>query len=265
MRPRLLLLPCLLVAACGPTGESAVVAGDERPSSSRYRVSATVLESPGHGPQLCQAVAESYPPQCSGPDVVGWDWATAEGEETANGTTWGAYEVTGTWDGTRLTLTEPPGPPRFHHPEGRVELSTPCPEPDGGWLVMDRAAAGDEALARAQERAGSLPGFAGLWIDQSTGPVLNVRFTDDVEAAETELREVWGGALCVSPAERSLAELQTIQAEVTTDETTFSSINAPANVVEVQVMVADPDHQAAYDARYGDGAVVVTGWLEPVD
>lgn len=265
MRRLLLLVPCLLVAACGPTGESAVVAGDEPSSSTRYRVSATVLESPGHGPQLCQAVAESYPPQCSGPDVVGWDWATAEGEETASGTTWGAYEVTGTWDGTRLTLTEPPGPPRFDHPDGGVDLSTPCPEPEGGWPVVDRAATGDEALARAQERAGSLPGFAGLWIDRSTGPVLNVRVTDDLEAAEAALGEVWGGALCVSPAERSLAALQAIQAEVTTEETTSSSINEPANAVEVLVMVADPDLQADYDARYGEGAVVVTGWLEPVE
>lgn len=120
MRRRLLLLACLLVTACGPTGESAVVAGDEPSSSTRYRLSATVLESPGHGPQLCHAVAESYPPQCSGPDVVGWDWAAVEGEETASGTTWGVYEVTGTWDGTRLTLTEPAGPPRFDLPDDQL-------------------------------------------------------------------------------------------------------------------------------------------------
>jgi hypothetical protein len=282
VRQRLFVIACLAVSACGPTDDTPVVAGDQPPSSTRYRVSATVLESPDHGPQLCQAVAESYPPQCGGPDVVGWDWADVEGEESASGTTWGAYQVTGTWDGTRLTLTEPPVPPRAQEPDVGVELSTPCPEPAGGWQVVDEATTTDEALGMAQERANSLPGFAGLWIDQSINPasalenppegamndptklVLNVRFTDDLETAEAELRELWGGALCVSPAERSLADLQAIQAELSGADVTMSSISQAANAVEVQMVVADPALQSDYDARYGDGAVNVTGWLQPV-
>ncbi|CAN5126341.1 hypothetical protein BH24ACT1_BH24ACT1_11460 [soil metagenome] len=284
MRRSLLVIACLAVSACGPTDDTPVVAGDQPPSSTRYRVDAvTVLESPGHGPQLCRAVAESYPPQCGGPDVVGWDWADVENEESASGTTWGAYQVTGTWDGTRLTLTEPPVPPRAQKPDEGVELSTPCPEPAGGWQVVDDATATEEALSMAQQRANSLPGFAGLWIDQSINPassqenpaegamndptklILNVRLTDDLETAEAELRELWGGALCVSPAERSLAELQAIQTEVSGADVTMSSINQTANTVEVQVTVADPALQADYDARYGDGAVDVTGWLQPVE
>lgn len=282
MRRYILAIACLLVAACGPADEAPVVAGDEPPSpTTRYQVSATVLESAGHGPQLCDAVAESYPPQCSGPDIVGWDWASVEGEETAAGTTWGVFQVTGTWDGTRLTLTEPPGPPRFEDPDG-VDLSTPCPEPAGGWQVVDEATATDQALTEATIRARELPGLAGLWLDQSTNPastlenppedamndptalVLNVRVTDDPEGVETELRRRWGGALCVSPAERTLAELEAIQAEVSGPDTTGSYVDEPANVVEVQVIVADPTLQADYDARHEEGAVDVTGWLQPV-
>ncbi len=64
----------------------------------------TVLQKDDEEAQLCLgAVAESYPPQCSGPEIVGWDWDAVDGEESASGVTWGAYAVTGTWDGTVFT------------------------------------------------------------------------------------------------------------------------------------------------------------------
>ena len=64
----------------------------------------TVLQKDGEEPQLCLGgVAESYPPQCGGPEIVGWDWDEVDGEESASGVTWGAYAVTGTWDGTVFT------------------------------------------------------------------------------------------------------------------------------------------------------------------
>jgi hypothetical protein len=69
----------------------------------------TVLQIDGEAPQFCLgAVMESYPPQCSGPEVVGWDWASVDGHESANGVTWGTYAVQGTWDGEKLTVTQPP-------------------------------------------------------------------------------------------------------------------------------------------------------------
>jgi len=68
----------------------------------------TVLDGDG-GPELCLgAVAESYPPQCSGPPIVGWDWDAVDGEETANEVTWGAYAVWGEWNGDTLTVTRAP-------------------------------------------------------------------------------------------------------------------------------------------------------------
>lgn len=68
----------------------------------------TVLEQDGT-PELCLgAIAESYPPQCGGPAVIGWDWEAVEGEETASGVTWGAYAVWGDWDGETFTITREP-------------------------------------------------------------------------------------------------------------------------------------------------------------
>lgn len=67
----------------------------------------TVLDD-ADGARVCFAVAESYPPQCGGLPVTGWDWDGLDGAETANGVTWGAYAVQGAYDGETLTVTQPP-------------------------------------------------------------------------------------------------------------------------------------------------------------
>jgi hypothetical protein len=67
----------------------------------------TVLQTGDAAPQFCLgAVMESYPPQCSGPELVGWDWDAVDGEETSGDVTFGAFAVWGDWDGVRLTVTE---------------------------------------------------------------------------------------------------------------------------------------------------------------
>lgn len=103
----------LLIAGCAGQGGSAGGAGAEwEPGTptlpAEVTAVGTVLELDGT-PMLCLgAIAESYPPQCSGPAVVGWDWAAVEGEETASGVTWGTYAVWGDWDGETFTLTREP-------------------------------------------------------------------------------------------------------------------------------------------------------------
>ncbi len=68
----------------------------------------TVIQSGDTPAEFCLGpVAESLPPQCSGPELVGWDWAAAEQQQTAGGVTWGTYAVQGSWDGTALTVTQP--------------------------------------------------------------------------------------------------------------------------------------------------------------
>src|SRR5688572_15691269 len=129
--PGMPLLAACLIIGCG--SEKAVAPGPDAPKSpagptepvvadgkaapvsgDRYEGSGTVLDKKGVGPQLCLgAVASSLPPQCGGIPLVGWDWGKVEGEQTAGETTWGEYRVVGTFDGTRLTPTEPPGAPQY--------------------------------------------------------------------------------------------------------------------------------------------------------
>jgi hypothetical protein len=71
----------------------------------------TVLQVADAPPQFCLGgVMESYPPQCSGPPIENWDWSLAPQSESASGVTWGAYAVTGTWDGAVFTRTGEPIP-----------------------------------------------------------------------------------------------------------------------------------------------------------
>ncbi len=94
--------------------------------------------------------------------------------------------------------------------------------------------------------------------------VLVVLFTGDLERHEQELRAIWGGALCVAGAERSDAELDAIQQEVSEVEGfLWSSRNPVGNHVEVGVAV-DDGLQAAMDERFGEGVVVVVPELRPV-
>lgn len=248
----------------------------------------TVLESPEHGPQLCFSMAESLPPQCGGPDVVGWDWDEVP-HESAQGVRWtGAVTVVGRWEGGRLVLTEPPAeptaPPTGAQPP-EDEFSSPCPEPDGGWRPVDPARATEESMAQVQAALGGDPEFAGLWIDQdhlgdgrtseelereANDPqryVLNVRTTGELEAYEERVREVWGGALCVSPAEHSLAELEAVAEQVPDvvpeDLLVGWGPDVRANRVEVGVVVATEDVQRELHQRFGPGVVALRGALQP--
>jgi hypothetical protein len=274
----------LALAGCGPQA-----AGTDPTAVDQqlFQVAATVLESPDHGPQLCQAVADSYPPQCGGPEVVGWDWDSVE-SESASGTTWGSYLVTGTWDGQRFTLTRPPAPddgsltPELEAPD----LTSPCAEPAGGWQPADPATATQDSLAAALARAAAEPGYAGSWLDQSyldragevdqseseaaandpSRLVLNLRFTGDLAQREQAIREVWGGALCLSGAAHTEAELLDIQQRLhqdLPDAVLGSGVDPVANAVVAQVLVADPGLQRELDDRYGEGTVIQDGWLRP--
>lgn len=316
MRIVALTLTLVLLAACGGDGQvvtsddprpsrtsppTAPAADDPAPSTSapggaapadppaeeqRYTATAIVLESPAHGPQLCLGgVAESYPPQCGGPDLVGWDWDQVPGEESANGTTWGTYTVVGTWDGRALTLTQPPSepqPPEPSHDEDR--FATPCPEPEGGWQVVDPSRTDDAAMQEAIGHANAQPDVGGVWLDQSINPaareepideermndpsklVLNASFTGDLARHEAALREWWGGPLCVSEARFSRGELEDVRREVEAevgDRMTYSALDEVRGRVEIGVQV-DDGLQQRMDERYGDGVVVVDAALRPV-
>lgn len=278
------LLACLaLLMGCGsgPTDTQQV---QESRSVSRHVGTGTVLQSPAHGPQLCLGgVDESLPPQCGGVPLIGWDWAAADGEESVNGTTWGSYRVVGTFDGTSLTLTEPPGEPERRSQNDTSDLlATPCEVPAGGWDVPDRSRAGEDDLEPASAYAMAQPDRAAFWIDRQGaspyGPapdgeiILNAGFTSDIARHELELRALWGGPLCVRQMERTVRELRAVQDELSASAAEdvgltmlHSSVLEPRGVVELGVVVATPEQEAALDERFGAGVVEVVPGLVPLD
>lgn len=247
-----------------------------------------VLEDASHGPQLCLgAVATSLPPQCGGPDIPNWDWDTVEGHTSRASATYGSYVVAGNYDqpANVFTLTRPPvstdryAGPSLGYETFDPDLRTPCPEPDGGWRVLDPATTTDDALQRTAARAARMPGYAGLWVDQShsSNPeandpnqlVLNVAFTGDpahLQAREVELRATWGGALCVSQAAHTEAELTSIQHALTGQPgLLISAADATGGGVQVTVIYDDGTWQRELDRTYGRGVVTVTSALRPYD
>jgi hypothetical protein len=246
----------------------------------RLRVQATVLQNAQHGPQLCQAVAESLPPQCGGPDIAGWNWGAVR-HDSAQGSKWGIYLLIGTFDGKTFTLTEPAKAPDDNATPSAVttpDFTSPCPPPADGWKPVDPAKATDEALNQANMLASQDPDFGGLWIDQPVPVadptprndpqqlVLNATFTRDLARHEAELREVWGGALCVSQARHTEAELRRIQDELIREPgVVSSSIDVTTGTVTVEVFLALQSRQRDLDAKYGTGLVRLQGVMQPLN
>jgi hypothetical protein len=278
----------LIAAGCaGPSGSNVAVPppkseptpGNLVPDdySGRFQVVASVLENADHGPQLCTMMMDSYPPQCGGPDVAGWSWSGVPFQEAVK-TKWGSYLLVGTFDGKTFTLTQPPQTPGTPTPTpaDRSEYATPCDAPPGGWQPVDAGLTTDDTFNAAIIKANADPDFAGLWIDRpatlpagSNDPlriILNVRYTKDLAKHEAELRKIWGGSLCLSPAQHTQAQLTKIQdeliKEMSVSSTSADSVNGR---VDVEVYVAKASTQRDLDTRYGAGLVVLHGLLQPID
>lgn len=303
MRTRVLVLTAVLsiAVACGSSGPrdgSAEPSTDPAPSSTggpmptripaasgkvSSRGLVTILDD-GNGPELCfGAVAASFPPQCGGPHVVGFDWSDRSGQfEHAIGVRWGAFAVTGTFDGTSFTVARTVPAASYDPAAAPADVdrfATPCPEPVGGWRVLDPSKTTDQSLQAVFARASQLTGYADAWMDQSRDPAdgrdegdghvtdpahvtVNVRVTEDVDDAEAELRKIWGGALCVTKAQRSEEELTRIQAELLHLPGLLSD-STGRGVVEVEVVHDDGSLQAWSDAVYGPGVVRISSALVP--
>lgn len=220
----------------------------------------TVLDD-GDGPELCHAVAESMPPQCSGPEITGWDWAAHPEHEDQGGVRWGSFHLTGTFDGATFAVGEAiPAALYDAMNEPQPEpLGTPCAEPDGGWVV-DEARRSPEDLDATLNAAAALPGYAMAWLDDQ---VVNVAVTEDTAGAEATLRETWGGPLCISGAELSEGDLQAMQAEINKLPGLLTSGADRPDHVAVDVLVDDGSIQEWADATYGEGRVTVTSALVP--
>jgi hypothetical protein len=292
------LLPAL-VAACGSgdtgpgpgAGGSSVTMPAVDPTQ-LFEGSGTVLDD-GSGPQLCLGgVAESYPPQCSGIALAGWDWDAVDGEESAAGTAWGEFHVVGTYDGETFTVARAgPYEPGAVADGGDRDFTTPCAEPEGGWVAADPGKAGEADFTAGAAIAQRLRTYVTLWVDyaedltpeelderavqgDSVLQIMNVIVTEDAVGAEAAIREAWGGPLCVTEREgHTAAELTAMRLEAERFieeelglETIWSSEGDVGLAAEFGVVV-DPGGagQSALDERYGPGLVQLFPALRPVD
>ena len=137
----------------------------------RTRHLATVMDT--GSPELCLGpVAESYPPQCGGPALVGWDWDTVgQGMFDQQGDIrWGTYLVTGTWDGTSFAASEAV-PGALYDPAMPQETPTPAAATAYPDLELERI---------ATELQAKLPGLLGAYGGAGTdGHVLADVYYDD--------------------------------------------------------------------------------------
>lgn len=297
-------LAALLLTGCGsePSGEDREVQDEPTvptptamptgiPTASGPVVGVTTVLDDGDGAELCLGgVMQSLPPQCGGPKLIGWDWSDVAGDyEEANGTRWGDFAVTGTFDGTDFTPTDVVPADEYDPPvdvEDPVEpdFSTPCEEPAGGWVV-DPATTTEEAQAAGIRVARRLPTFGQLWVDQSINPVadeepsglewelamsdpryviVNVAVTDDLAGAEAAIREVWGGPLCVSEALMKGDDVRAIGRRMG-DLPGVLGWGGESLPLDAFVIFDDGSIQAWVDHEYGPGVVEVSSALTLAD
>jgi len=263
------------LVACGTASDELPI---RAPAEQRYEANVVVVGSDQHGPQLCAGpVLTMLPPSCEGPPINNWDWDSVAGERRVGKTIWGDYHVVGTFDGRSFTLTDEPGPPRPSH-ANRDPIITKCPTPTGGWTGPELGRTGAMPLAAAGAEARKATDFAGFWVhDPNAGPqerygdlayvIINAAFTGDLEEHERDLRKHWGGALCVTRHEHTLAELEDIQQELYRDEDLDMLTSSPSEVynrVDLHVLFVPEGKQAELDRRYGPGVVKLTAALRPV-
>lgn len=121
------MVAVLLLTGCGaaaiPGGN---VTGAPLPSASGELIGQGTVISDEDGPaMLCLGpVMESYPPQCSGPELIGWDWTAVDHSQSSGGVTWGTYAVQGTWDGSAFTVTQPPISLALYDPPANIDPRT---------------------------------------------------------------------------------------------------------------------------------------------
>jgi hypothetical protein len=301
MRKLVLAVPAgLLVFVLGACG--AGMPGDSKVATSPaptpapaqvYEADTLVLEQrggsghPKHGPMLCLGGAlDSYPPQCGDVPIANWDWDAVTGEETASGASWGEYHIVGTYDGETFTVTKVE--PYDNHPPSfwsEVDVSSPCPEPEGGWVVPDPKQALQQDASAANAYAQRQPDVVTSWVthielgnldggvDEFDPVIFNAVFTGDIERHEAEIRKRWTGPLCVvegeGPTKRALIRIRAQAEAYVTGELGLQMLGSGCCGVEPVIeigVVADPQGtgQAALNARW-PGIVRLFPALHPVE
>ncbi|HSV39343.1 MAG TPA: hypothetical protein VLI04_11340 [Nocardioidaceae bacterium] len=91
--------------------------------------------------------------------------------------------------------------------------------------------------------------------------ILNIAVTSDPAPVEQILREVWGGALCVSQVKHTAAELREIQMSLSDVPGNLGS-GSGHDKVELEVFWDDGSLQEQLDQEHGPNVVVVNSALQ---
>ena len=174
----LAVAPLLLLAACG--GTDAVARDGSSPSDPdappalalpadvRTANLAMVMDTGKGRPQVCLGpIAESYPPQCGGPVLLGWRWKDHPEHDRQGRIRWGSFMITGSWDGTRLRAVDAI-PAALYDPMYEEPTTPPDPEPPVPREELERI---------AEELQDVLPGVQGTYAAETY--VLADVFYDD--------------------------------------------------------------------------------------
>ena len=164
MRALIAVASLLLVAACGIGTADSVADGSGGPSKPPMPTAIPAADGPVVGlglvldngePGFCLGpVAESYPPQCTGLAMTGWDWAEHRGDfDKAGDVRFGSFAVTGTFDGETLAYQSAVS--------GALYDPMPTPEPTSS-AAEEHSQAELEAIAQdLQELPGALTTMPG--------------------------------------------------------------------------------------------------------
>jgi len=248
----------------------------------------TVIGTDAETKACFYGVLFSMPPGCEGLVLTGWDWNAYPGQfqelGRSSGLRQGEFILTGYLDeaaGTFAPVSAEGAADSEPADELPLEerLATTCPEPRGGWRVVDEATTTEETMESVTRAAEKLEGYSMLWLDsftmadpakkrRSNDPkrtIINVKVTHGIARAEKKLRELWGGMLCISKGTRTYAELLKIQDQVHAKYQHLSSGPQDGEYLWVGTLYDNGSLQREFDRRYGAGAVRVSSQLKVVD
>lgn len=105
-------------------------------------------------PVFCfRPVAAVTPPACDGEPLRGWRWRDHPIHERSGDVRWGSFALSGTWDGTALTVTEAV-PAALYDVPADATPARPTPVP----------AEEEPELAEVAEQTGVLPGHLASYV-----------------------------------------------------------------------------------------------------
>lgn len=148
-----------------PTGHSASAWEPAAPQGEVVGTG-TVMDVDGSVEFCLGPIAESYPPQCAGIPLDGWSWDRVDGAESSDSIRWGAYALTGTYDGSVFTVTGEPMLLALYDP---VAPDDPTGGETGTATDAELLEIQEELPARLGEKTstylGSYPADGRLWVE----------------------------------------------------------------------------------------------------